>query len=492
MECDINKILSLVPHLPQDEVILISKAYEFAKQAHEGQKRKSGEPYFYHVFETAKILAEYEMDSKTISAGLLHDTIEDTHKKFEDISREFGEDIAEMVNGVTKLGKVKYEGHVRHAESLRKLFMATAKDARVIIIKLADRLHNLRTLEFMSSQKQERIAQESIEIYAPLADRLGMGKLKGEIEDAAFPFAFPNEYKEIKKLTDGKREKINELFKTIVPEIESKFTSAGIHIIKIKHRVKHAYSLWRKLQRYEMNIDKIQDLAAIRIIVKNIEECYAAMGIIHSLWQPIPGKIKDYIATPKFNEYQSIHTTVFIANEGIVEFQIRTSEMDMNAEFGFAAHYQYKKNPLQKADNDKFKWLNEFKNLSDSTKEPSIFISELKSDFFNDQIFVFTPHGDVIDLPKNSTPIDFAFHLHTKIGEKTLSAKVNGNTVPLDTILESEDIVEIITDEKSKPTEKWLSFAKTNMAKRRIKDYLNTKKGSSILDKFIPKKPDTK
>ena len=488
MHYQTQEILDLLPHLTEDEKTLLNKAADFAKLAHEGQFRKSGEPYYIHVFETAKNLAQYEMEAPTIAAGFLHDVLEDTPVTEEQMTTEFGEEICNLVKGVTKLGHVKYQGHVRHAESLRKLLMATAHDHRVIIIKLADRLHNLRTLQHVDEKKRERIALESIEIYAPLADRLGIGRLKGEIEDAAFPYAFPEDQKNISKILEERAEQTKKSLDDVYNELKEKIEEAKIHVKKINYRIKHAYSLWRKMQKYEMNIDKIYDLVALRIIVQSVEDCYATLGIIHSLWQPMPGRIKDYIALPKFNGYQSLHTTIFTGEGGIVEIQIRTAEMDSRAEYGIASHYQYKKNTeLKKPLDEKFKWLDEFKDLEKAVDKPQDFIDKLKGDFFSDQIFAFTPKGDVIDLPNESTTIDFAYAIHSDLGGKTASAKINGKMVSLDTKIKSGDIVEIVTRKDGVPKEKWLAMTKTNKAKQKIKNYLNEHESESVFARFFKK-----
>ena len=465
------------------------RAADFAKKAHEGQLRKSGEPYYIHVFETAKNLAMYEMDVPTIAAGFLHDVLEDTKTTEKEMTEEFGEEICNLVTGVTKLGRVRYQGRVRHAESLRKLLMATAHDHRVIVIKLADRLHNLRTLQHVSPEKRERIAVESIEIYAPLADRLGIGRLKGEIEDAAFPYAFPEEQKNITKILEERSEQTKKTLDDVYNKIKIELKKSAIDVLKINYRIKHAYSLWRKMQKNEMNIEKIYDLVALRIIVGTVEECYATLGVVHSLWQPLPGRIKDYIALPKFNGYQSLHTTIFTGEGGIVEIQIRTEEMHVRAELGIASHYQYKKTTSSgKIIDKKFHWINEFKDLEKAVDKPNDFLSNLKGDFFSNQIFAFTPQGDVIDLPHESTPIDFAYAIHSDIGDKVSGAKINGKMVPIGTQIKSGEIVEIITKKDSNPKEKWLTMAKTNLAKRKIKQYLHEHKEESMFTKYLPKR----
>jgi guanosine-3',5'-bis(diphosphate) 3'-pyrophosphohydrolase len=486
MQYQTSEIIDLLPNLPEDQKEILIKAADFAKKAHEGQLRKSGEPYYIHVFETAKNLATYEMDVPTIAAGFLHDVLEDTQTTEEEMTAEFGEEICTLVKGVTKLGHVRYQGRVRHAESLRKLLMATAHDHRVIVIKLADRLHNLRTLEHVNPEKRARIAIESIEIYAPLADRLGIGRLKGEIEDAAFPFAFPEEQKLITKILEERSEQTKKSLDDVYKKITVELEQSKINVKKINYRIKHAYSLWRKMQKNEMNIEKIYDLVALRIIVGTVEECYTTLGIIHSLWQPMPGRIKDYIALPKFNGYQSLHTTVFTGEGGIVEIQIRTEEMHVRAELGIASHYQYKKTTSSgKIIDKKFHWINEFKDLEKAVDKPNDFLNELKGEFFNNQIFAFTPKGDVIDLPSESTPIDFAYAIHSDLGDKVFGAKINGKMVPIGTQIKSGQIVEIITKKDGTPKEKWLSMTKTNMAKRKIKQYLNDHKEESLFTKYF-------
>jgi GTP pyrophosphokinase len=473
----ITEIIDLIPgKINKKEEELIKKAYEFAEHAHLGQKRLSGELYFTHVFETAKILAKLGMDAPTIIAGLLHDVLEDTEITEEELKKEFGENIVFLVNGVTKLGTLKYHGHERHVESLRKFFVAMTNDLRVVIIKFADRLHNLRTLQFVREDKQKRIALESIEVYAPLANRLGMGKLKGEIEDAAFPYAYPKEYKEIEEIMEKEKGLYEKNLEEIHTELKKELSKNRVKIIEINYRMKHKYSLWKKLQKREMDIEKIHDIVALRIVVENIEECYKVLGIIHSVWKPLLGRIKDYIAVPKPNGYRSIHTTIFTGSGGIAEIQIRTKEMHAEAEYGIAAHFAYKeknkKDPQNANDKSKFKWIEELKNFNSESNEPKKYLEHLKMDFFNDRIFIFTPKGDVIDLPEDSSPIDFAYSIHSDIGNHIISAKINGKIAPFLSKLKNGDIVEIITKKNSKPSEKWLECVKTSIAKKHIKSYL--------------------
>ncbi len=467
---------------PRDEGA-INKAYEFALKAHNGQKRLSGDPYFVHVFETAKILAKFGMDTQTIVAGLLHDVLEDTNIKEDEIKKEFGDDILFLIKGVTKLGTLKYHGHERHVESLRKFFIAMANDLRVVIIKFADRLHNLRTLQFLPEEKRHRIAVESIEVYAPLANRLGMGKLKGDIEDAAFPFAYPKEYLQIEEIIKEKEELYKKYLTEVSEQLKKELYKNKIKFEEIDYRIKHKYSLYKKLQRYDMDIEKIYDIVALRVVVDSVEECYRVLGLVHSIWNPLPGRIKDYIAVPKPNGYRSIHTTIFTGLGGIAEIQIRTKEMHAEAAYGIAAHFAYKENGEKKIkdDRNKFKWVEELKELKYLPDDPAKFIDNLKMDFFNDRIFVFTPKGDVIDLPEESTPLDFAYAIHSDVGNHTSAAKINSKMLPIYSKLKNGDIVEIVTKKDSKPSNKWLEYAKTAAAKKHIKSYLEK---HSLLNKL--------
>lgn len=475
---DIYKNMSQTPN--KEDKVWIEKAYDFAKKAHEGQKRASGEPYFNHVFEVSKILAEFGMDTKTIIAGLLHDTIEDTPITEEDVEKEFGEDVLFLVNGVTKLGKVKYRGEERHVESLRKFFVAMAEDARVIIIKLADRLHNVRTLEHLKPEKAKRIALETIEIHAPMANRLGMWRLKGELEDLAFPYAFPKEAENVKNLlktkTDADQANLNKLHKKLEEELKKN----NVKVLDISNRIKGLYSLYKKLKNKDMDIEKIYDIVALRVIVPNIEDCYRVLGIIHSLWKPIPGRIKDFIALPKPNGYKSIHTTIFTGGGSVAEIQIRTGEMHEQAEFGIASFFTYKEG-FKKTDKHR-DWIEQFKELQKNVAKPSAFLNNLKMDFFSKRIFVFTPKGAVIDLPEESSVIDFAYAVHSDIGHHASGAKVNGKYSKLNTILHNGDIVHIETNDKAVPNSKWLDHAKTTLARRHIKKYVDE---NSLMTKFM-------
>ncbi|MFA6510350.1 MAG: RelA/SpoT family protein [Candidatus Paceibacterota bacterium] len=469
-------ILSLMQGpVSKKDAELIRKAYNFSFQAHSGQKRLSGEPYFVHILGTVKILAKLRMDTHTVAAGFLHDVLEDTKVPEAEIKKNFGDDILFLVKGVTKLGTLKYRGAERHVESLRKFFIAMAQDLRVVIIKFADRLHNLTTLEHVREDKRQRIALESIEVYAPLANRLGMGKLKGEIEDAAFPYAYPKEYKEVDEILKERREPYRKYLEEVSERLRKELRKNKTKFIEIDYRIKHKYSLYKKLLKYDHDIDKIYDIVALRVVVDTVEDCYRVLGLVHAIWNPLPGRIKDYISVPKPNGYRSIHTTIFTGLGGVAEIQIRTQEMHAEAAYGIAAHSTYKESFDKKVEKNKnkLKWIDELKEYNDATPDrPEKFIDHLKMDFFNDRIFVFTPRGDVIDMPEESTPIDFAYSIHSDIGDHAASAKVNGKMVTLFSPLKNGDIVEISVKKDSHPSTKWLASVKTTIAKKHIRSYL--------------------
>lgn len=481
---NVKEITDLITgKISKNELELINKAYKFAENAHIGALRLSGEPYFIHAFETAKILAKLGMDTQTIICGLLHDVLEDTKITEKELEKEFGSEILFLVNGVTKLGTLKYRGHQRYVESLRKFFVAMASDLRVVIIKFADRLHNLRTLEFVKEDKRKRIAIESIEVYAPLANRLGMGKLKGEIEDAAFPYAYPKEYAQVEEIIKEKKESYEKNLTEVKKELEKELSKNKIKVAEINYRMKHKYSLWKKLVKREMDIEKVYDIVALRVVVESVEECYRVLGIIHSIWNPLPGRIKDYIALPKPNGYRSIHTTIFTGFGEVTEIQIRTKKMHAEAAYGIAAHFAYKEQGGKKAkdDQEKFKWIEELKGLNYPSDEPKKFLEHLKMDFFSDRIFIFTPEGDIIDLPENSTPIDFAYSIHSDIGNHISGAKINGKMSQIFSKLKNRDIVEIIKKKDAHPSDKWLEYVKTTIAKKHIRSYLEK---NSLLSKL--------
>jgi GTP pyrophosphokinase len=481
---DINEIYSQLKKPPSlEEKKLLQKAYNKAYSAHNNQKRASGEPYFNHVFATAKNLAIFGLDSVTVAAGLLHDTIEDTPVTEEEIEKDFGEEIVTLVNGVTKLGTLKYRGRERHVESLRKFFIAVAKDFRVLSIKLADRLHNAQTLQYLRPEKAKRIALETIEIYAPLAYRLGMGRLVGELQDSAFPFAYREESKMVDELMKQKK-KLNEKYlEKVWRSLKTEMAKHNIKDLTTHQRVKGRYSLWKKLQRKKMDIEQVYDIVALRVLVPSVDDCYRVLGIIHSMWRPLPGRIKDYIALPKVNGYQSLHTTVFSGDGGIAEIQIRTQEMHDFAEYGFAAHHVYKQKGSTGVDKHSLSWLKELQELQES--EDTEFLTDLKSDLFEDRIFVFTPDGDVIDLPQDASAIDFAYAIHSEIGDKGQAAIINGKNSALKTILHSGDIVNIQTNKSGKPSSKWMPHVKTTMAKKHIEKHL---KENNLWNKFFHKK----
>ena len=480
---NVQEILDITGKLNKSDTLLIEKAYNFAQKAHSKQKRANGEPYFFHVFETAKNLAKFGMDAKTIVAGFLHDVIEDKASSEEEVRKQFGDEIVFLVNGVTKLGTLKYRGHERHVESLRKFFVAMTNDLRVVIIKFADRLHNLQTLKHIREDKRERIAKESIEVYAPLANRLGMGKLKGELEDAAFPYAYPKEYKEVEELMKGKKELYQKYLDELRINLEKALKKNDIKIVELSYRVKHKYSIWRKLLRYDMDIEKIYDIVALRVVLNTVEECYQVLGIVHSIWKPLIGRIKDYIAVPKPNGYRSIHTSIFTGSGGIAEIQIRTKEMHAEAAYGVAAHFAYKENSEKKTEDSKskYKWIEELQDYNNILDKPKKFIENLKTDFFNDRIFIFTPKGDVIDLPENSSPIDFAYSIHSDIGDHIAGVRINSKMTQIFSKLKNGDIVEIITKKDAHPSSKWMDHAMTSVAKRNIRSYLEK---NSLLSKL--------
>ncbi len=485
MTPQVEEIIALTTNIKVRGKSLIEKAYKFAKKAHEGELRKSGEPYFLHVATTAKNLADLGMSPTVISAGLLHDVLEDTNTPEEELQKEFGEEIVDLVKGVTKLGKVKYKGVERNVENLRKFFISVAKDLRILVIKLADRLHNIETLEHVRPDKQKRIALETLEIYAPLANRLSMGRLKGRLEDGAFKFAYPKEYEEVKKLLLDKKDAKEKYLIEVRDTITKKISEAKIKKVKIDYRQKHLYSLWKKLQRYDMDIDKIYDIIALRVIVESVVDCYHVLGLIHGEWRPVPNRIKDYIATPKPNGYQSLHTTIFTGTGGIVEIQIRTHEMHEKAENGIAAHFAYKEKNIKENEAEipkQFEWVHQLHDLNQNTDDPEKFLKAIKMDFFKDRVFVFTPKGDIIDLPEDSSVIDFAYAIHTDLGNHAQGAKINGKNSSLGTKLKTNDIVEIQANKNSKPSAKWLDYAKTGLARRQVNNHL---KENSLLSKFL-------
>ena len=480
---DLIKIIE--KYMTEEEVAFVMKAYEYAKMMHKYQKRKSGEPYIIHPVNVAIILADLDMDVETIIAALLHDVVEDTPATYDDVKNMFSEDIANIVDGVTKLNKLNYKSSEDfQAENLRKMILAMNNDIRVIIVKLADRLHNLRTLEYMNEEKQKQKAKETIEIYAPLAGRLGIFKIKWELEDLSLRYLDPEGYydlvEKINKKRSEREKEINEIIKAISTELDKQ----ELHY-DISGRPKNFYSIYKKMNGKNKSFESIYDLIAVRILVDTVKDCYAVLGIVHSMWKPLPGRFKDYIAMPKPNMYQSLHTTVISDTGKIFEIQIRTYEMHEVAEYGIAAHWKYKGGKAQGKDVDnKLDWLRQLLEWQKDLKDPKEFIDTLKIDFFDDEVFVFTPNGDVVDLPEGSTPVDFAYRVHTGVGNTCVGAKVDSRIVPLNYKLKNGNIVEIITQKSaSGPSRDWLKFVKSPRAKQKIKQWFKSKEKDISIEK---------
>ncbi len=504
-----DEIIAQLTNPTEADRELVKKAYDFAAEAHKEHKRYSGEPYMTHTAAVGYKLAAMGMGPRTICAGLLHDTIEDTPVTSEEVEREFGDEVLFLVEGVTKLSSVRYYGTDRHNESLRKLFVATSQDIRVLIIKLVDRLHNMETLHHVPAEKQLRIARETLEIYVPVAHRLGMGKIRKELEDLAFPFVYPDDAKRVIDLLTKRFGNAKEVLERERKVLQKRLVDVGLTEFQTSYRVKGLYSLYHKLKRKDWDIDTIFDLMAMRVVVNSVEDCYRTLGIIHELWRPLPQRVKDYIAFPKPNGYQSLHTTVTTQNGVILEIQIRTKQMHQEAEFGVASHVFYKPpavsdvvkqpsvfsslipslfKPFSRREEESIdetvsnplhpqkipRWISQIGQTynAESKSSTSQFVADAESDFFSNRIFVFTPTGDVVDLPVGATPIDFAYAIHSEVGDHTFGAKVNRKLVSLDTALRNGDIVEIETRKSAKPSPKWLQFAKTSLARRRIKGTL--------------------
>ncbi|NLA05285.1 MAG: bifunctional (p)ppGpp synthetase/guanosine-3',5'-bis(diphosphate) 3'-pyrophosphohydrolase [Firmicutes bacterium] len=472
-------------HYPDDaDWALVEKAYALAFQAHRGQRRESGESFITHPLGVATILAELGLDLTTVIAGLLHDVVEDTAVTLEEIKEAFGEETAALVDGVTKLSRLDFASREeQQAETLRKMFIAMAEDIRVVLIKLADRTHNLRTLRHLDPRKQQEIARETMEIYAPLAHRLGIYKIKWELEDSAFRYTKPGAYyRLVDKLAKKRRERehfINRLIKIILKRLEAVGMSA-----EIQGRPKHLYSIYHKMKEQDKDLSEIYDLTAIRIIVDSVKDCYGVLGTVHAIWKPIPGRFKDYIAMPKPNMYQSLHTTVVAAENELVEIQIRTWEMHRTAEYGIAAHWRYKEKVTDEREFDqKLAWLRQLLEWQQDYRDAREFIENLKLDLFTDEVFVFTPRGDVIDLPAGSIPIDFAYKIHTDVGNTCTGSRVNGRLVPLDYVLKTGDMVEIITGKNSSPSRDWVKMVKSAQAKNKIRGWFKRERREENIEK---------
>ncbi len=495
-DLSIDGILAkIAKYHPNDDLSLVERAYAFAYEAHKGQVRKSGEPYIIHPISVAQTLADLMLDATTIAAGLLHDCAEDCDGVTVDsIKQMFGSEVALLVDGVTKLNRLDFTSkEEQQAESLRKMFLAMGKDIRVVLIKLADRLHNMRTLKYQRPERQVPIAKETLDVYAPLAHRLGIFAVKEELEDLSFRYIYPEEYKQLTELVGQKRREREHVIELVIETLEKALAEQGIKC-EISGRPKHFYSIYRKMKLQNKSFDQILDLFAVRVLVDNIQNCYAALGVVATLWTQLPNRFKDYISMPKGNMYQSLHTTV-VGTSGELrgqtfEVQIRTYEMHRTAEFGIAAHWRYKEGKQSDKLDDKLYWLRQILDWQNETRDPNEFMDALKTDLFSDEVFVFTPKGDVMNLPRGATPIDFAYRIHSAIGNKCVGAKVNGRIVTLDTELETGDFVEVMTSSSSKgPSQDWLKLCKTSEAKSKIRAYFkrefrddNLAKGREMLE----------
>jgi GTP pyrophosphokinase len=470
---------SLLQHVqanrPSEDISLIRKAWEFCVKHHDGQVRASGEPYIVHPLEVAEVLAEMKLDATAIAAGLLHDSVEDTPATNEEIEAEFGDQVAHIVEGVTKIDKIQFANREdRQAENVRKMLLAMVSDVRVVLIKLADRLHNMRTLEHLQPDRQEAIARETQEIYAPLAHRLGMGKVRGELEDLAFRYTDPVSYEQVSAAVESRRIEGEQFLRGVEDTLVEQLRENNIEA-KVEWRIKRIYSIFQKIERAKVSFDQVYDLLAIRVITQDVAACYAVFGLIHTLWRPVPGRIKDFIAIPRANRYQSLHTTVMGAGGHQFEVQIRTEEMHRIAEEGIASHWKYKAGAgvVTSRDEDRLNWIRQLVEWQKEMTDPNEFLSSLKMDLYPDEVYTFTPKGKVVVVPADGTPVDFAYTIHTEVGHTCVGAKVNGRMVPLRTKLRTGDIVEIVTQKDHKPSRDWLTFVKSPRARNKIKHWLN-------------------
>ncbi|WP_236657280.1 RelA/SpoT family protein [Acidisarcina polymorpha] len=469
---------------PSDDTEIIRKAWDYCLEHHNGQLRASGEPYVLHPLEVAQVLAEMKLDSTAIAAGLLHDAVEDTPVTTEDISARFGEQVAHLVEGVTKIDKIQFANREdRQAENVRKMLLAMVSDVRVVIIKLADRLHNMRTLEHLAPHRQQAIARETLDIYAPLAHRLGMGKVRGELEDLAFRYVDPFTYEQVSSAVESRRSEGEEFLANVEATLADRLNEEGI-TARVEWRIKRLYSVSQKLREADTNIDQVYDLLAIRVITGSVAHCYAVFGIIHGLWRPVPGRIKDFIAMPRPNLYQSLHTTVIGERGHQFEVQIRTEEMHRIAEEGIAAHWKYKAggSPISARDEQRLAWVRQLVEWQREMTDPNEFLSTLKIDLYPEEVYTFTPKGKVVVLPKDATPIDFAYSIHTEVGNTCVSAKVNGRIAPLRSKLRNGDIVEVVTQNGHTPSRDWLTFVKSSRARNKIKHWLNEHQRERAID----------
>ena len=458
---------------PNDDLELVKKAYEYSLKVHTGQSRASGEPYLVHPLEVACVLAEMKMDPVAISAGLLHDSVEDTSVTIVDIRKEFGEQVAHIVEGVTKISLIDFSSREeQQAENLRKMMLAMVDDIRVVLIKLADRLHNMRTLEHLAPERQQKIAKETLDIFAPIAHRLGMGKIRGELEDLGFRYMDPIGHQQVQEAVEARRKAGEQFLARVETVLRDKLKEAGI-TAKVESRMKRLYSIHKKLLRQRINVDQVYDLYAMRVITQSVQDCYAVLGIVHNVWRPVPGRIKDFIAMPRPNFYQSLHTSVITEEGESFEVQIRTEEMHKMAEEGIAAHWKYKDGPVSAQDEQRLAWLRQVVEWQRDISDPNEFLSTLKIDLYPEEVYTFTPKGKVVVLPRDSTPIDFAYSVHTEVGHCCVGAKVNGRMVPLRYKLHSGDIVEILTQPGHKPSRDWLGVVKSSRARNKIKHWLN-------------------
>ncbi len=458
---------------PNDDLELVKKAYDFSQKHHAGQSRASGEPYLVHPLEVANVLADMKMDPVSIAAGLLHDSVEDTSVTTVEIRQEFGEQVAHIVEGVTKISKIDFSTtEEAQAENLRKMMLAMVDDIRVIMIKLADRLHNMRTLEHLEPDRQQKIARETLDIYAPIAHRLGMGKVRGELEDLGFRYVDPIGYEQVQAAVESRRKKGEAFMARVEGVLRDGLKEAGI-TARVESRIKRLFSIHKKLLRQRISVDQVYDLFAMRVITNSVQDCYAVLGIIHNLWRPVPGRIKDFIAMPRPNLYQSLHTSVITETGETFEIQIRTEEMHKMCEEGIAAHWKYKDGAVSAQDEQRLAWLRQVVEWQRDVSDPNEFLSTLKIDLYPEEVYTFTPKGKVIVLPRESTPIDFAYTIHTEVGQNCVGAKVNGRMVPLRHKLHSGDIVEILTQPGHKPSRDWLAIVKSSRARNKIKHWLN-------------------